>query len=228
MTDGWTSPLRAAWSWKPVGRTAANAVVWPASAWASLPSIGRLFGPVADGRGDGRADQQQGGQQRAPRQPSRDGATPVPPDPPQPCRLYSTSDTATTSARETRCAQSTPVPGGQSRGLPGRSASPAYNALAVTPPLPDLILYARPGCSLCDETRAALGDPARRSRGSRPPGPAPASSATSTPTTDWQRQFAFTIPVVELGERRLELATSPARLRRLLADGLDGAPGAPA
>ena len=45
MTDGWTSPLRAAWSWKPVGRTAANAVVWPAWAWASLPSIGRPSGP---------------------------------------------------------------------------------------------------------------------------------------------------------------------------------------
>ena len=38
---------------------------------------------------------------------------------------------------------------------------------------------------------------------------------------DWQRAFMTTIPVVELADRRLELATSPARIRRLLADVLD-------
>ena len=43
---------------------------------------------------------------------------------------------------------------------------------------------------------------------------------------DLQRRFAFTIPVVALGDREVELATSPARLRRLLADVLDGAPDA--
>ena len=41
---------------------------------------------------------------------------------------------------------------------------------------------------------------------------------------DWHRRYAFTIPVVVLGDRELELATSPARLRRLLEDVLDGAP----
>ena len=43
---------------------------------------------------------------------------------------------------------------------------------------------------------------------------------------DWQRRYAFTIPVVVLGDRELELATSQAKLRRLLADVLDGAPAA--
>ena len=97
----------------------------------------------------------------------------------------------------------------------------------MTPPLPDLILYARPGCSLCDETRAALATllADRAARGLAVPRLQERDIDTDE---DWQRQFAFTIPVVELGERRLELATSPARLRRLLADGLDGAPGAPA
>ena len=119
------------------------------------------------------------------------------------------------------------TPGGQVRGLPGRSAPPAYNALAVTPPLPDLILYARPGCSLCDETRAALATllADRAARGLAVPRLQERDIDTDE---DWQRQFVFTIPVVELGERRLELATSPARLRRLLADGLDGGSGSPA
>ena len=40
---------------------------------------------------------------------------------------------------------------------------------------------------------------------------------------DWQRRYAFTIPVVTVGDVELELATSPAKLRRLLAEGLDGA-----
>ena len=38
-------------------------------------------------------------------------------------------------------------------------------------------------------------------------------------TTDpeWERAFFLTIPVLELGERRLELATSLARVRELLS-----------
>ena len=43
---------------------------------------------------------------------------------------------------------------------------------------------------------------------------------TSDPT--WERQFFATIPVVEFDGRRLELATSPAKLRRFLHDVLDG------
>jgi len=95
----------------------------------------------------------------------------------------------------------------------------------VTPPLPDLILYARPGCSLCDETREVLGTllADRAARGL--PGARLVERDIDT-DDDWQRRFAFTIPVVELGERRLELATSPARLQRLLAEGLDGGSGA--
>jgi len=87
-------------------------------------------------------------------------------------------------------------------------------------PLPDLVLYGRPGCHLCEmthETLTALLDERQR-------------EGRSTPTllirdieTDpaWHQAYFATIPVVELGERRLELATSVARLRSLLTDVLD-------
>jgi hypothetical protein len=37
----------------------------------------------------------------------------------------------------------------------------------------------------------------------------------------WERAYFSSIPVLELGGRRIELATSPAKVRRLLADVLD-------
>jgi hypothetical protein len=90
----------------------------------------------------------------------------------------------------------------------------------VTPPLPDLVLYARPGCHLCDETRAAieliLAD--RRSRGMAVPAFVE-RDIESDP--ELHRRLLERIPVVELGDGRLELATSVTRLRRLLADVLD-------
>ena len=90
----------------------------------------------------------------------------------------------------------------------------------MTPPLPDLILYARPGCHLCEETRAAieliLAD--RRSRGMAVPAFVE-RDIESDP--ELHRRLFERIPVVELGEGRLELATSVSRLRRLLADVLD-------
>jgi hypothetical protein len=91
----------------------------------------------------------------------------------------------------------------------------------VTAPIPDLVLYARAGCHLCDETRtsleALLAD--RRSRGL----PTPELVERDIDADEaLQAKYAFTIPVVALGDRELELATSPARLRRLIADVLDG------
>jgi hypothetical protein len=90
----------------------------------------------------------------------------------------------------------------------------------MTTPLPELVLYGRAGCHLCDEARAIvqglLED--RAARGQRI-----AALRERDITTDpaWERQFFATIPVVELGGRRLELATSPAKLRQFLADVLD-------
>jgi glutaredoxin len=87
-------------------------------------------------------------------------------------------------------------------------------------PLPDLVLYGRPGCGLCDETRAiltALIDERQRA------GLATPDLEERDIETDpaWQEAFFASIPVVELGDRRLELATSAAKLRRLMADVLD-------
>jgi hypothetical protein len=90
----------------------------------------------------------------------------------------------------------------------------------VTPPLPDLVLYARPGCHLCEETRAQiellLED--RRARGLAVPAFVEQNIEADP---ELHRQLFERIPVVELGPRRLELATSVARLRRLLSDVLD-------
>jgi glutaredoxin len=87
-------------------------------------------------------------------------------------------------------------------------------------PLPDLILYGRPGCGLCDETRSlltALLD--ERATTGRPIPALVERDIEADPALE--RAFFASIPVVELGDRRLELATSAAKLRRLMSDVLD-------
>ena len=93
----------------------------------------------------------------------------------------------------------------------------------MSAPLPDLILYARDGCHLCAESKVLvlelLAD--RASRGL----PVPVLVERDIDSDPgWQRAFFTTIPVLELGDRRLELALSAAKIRRLLADQLDGVP----
>ena len=88
-------------------------------------------------------------------------------------------------------------------------------------PLPDLILYGRPGCGLCDEAREHDPGAPRRALVGRVGRRRPWSSATSRPIPAWSARYFASIPVVELGDRRLELATSAAKLRRLLSDVLD-------
>ncbi len=87
-------------------------------------------------------------------------------------------------------------------------------------PLPDLILYGRADCGLCDETRGllrALLDE-RRSNGLATPTLRDVD-IDSDPALE--RAFFASIPVVELGGRRLETVTSLMKLRRLLAEALD-------
>jgi len=87
-------------------------------------------------------------------------------------------------------------------------------------PLPDLVLYGRPGCGLCDETRsllAAILD--ERAENGRPAPTLVERDIEADPALE--RAFFASIPVVELGDRRLELATSAAKLRRLMSDVLD-------
>ncbi len=92
----------------------------------------------------------------------------------------------------------------------------------TVPPLPELYLYTRAGCHLCDEARALVQSllEDRAARGRRT---AAIRERDIETNPEWERQFFAAIPVVELGGRRLELATSPTKLRRFLDEALDGA-----
>jgi glutaredoxin-like protein DUF836 len=107
------------------------------------------------------------------------------------------------------------------RVRPKDRAGPRVQSRPMPPtPLPDLILYGRPGCGLCDEARhdvIAILESRRKS--GRPAPNLVDRNIESDP--GWERAFLASIPVVELGDRRLELATSAAKVRRLLADVLD-------
>jgi Glutaredoxin-like domain (DUF836) len=92
----------------------------------------------------------------------------------------------------------------------------------VTAPLPDLVLYGRPGCHLCEEAHTILDGLLTFRRGQGLPTPALVDRNIED-DEDWHRRFVFTIPVVAFRGRELELATSPARLGRFLAEALDGA-----
>jgi hypothetical protein len=80
----------------------------------------------------------------------------------------------------------------------------------------ELYLYSRDGCHLCEETRAVLEAllAERRAAGLYAPPLVERDIATDR---EWERANFAVIPVVELGDRRLELATSRAKLRGLLA-----------
>ena len=88
-------------------------------------------------------------------------------------------------------------------------------------PRPDLILYTRAGCSLCDEARGMIQGllEDRAARGART---AHFRERDISADPAVERDMFDRIPVVELRGRRLELAISAAKLRRFLDDGLDG------
>src|SRR5262245_55528438 len=95
----------------------------------------------------------------------------------------------------------------------------------MTAPLPDVVLYARAGCHLCDDAReilrALLAERAAQGRAQ------PRLLERDIESDPELLQAFFTaIPVVEVGDRRLELATSPARIRRLLDEALADADAA--
>jgi hypothetical protein len=91
----------------------------------------------------------------------------------------------------------------------------------VAAPLPDLILYTRPGCHLCDEAReaieAVLAD--RRTRDMRVP---PVIEIDIESDPELHRRFLERIPVVELAGSHIELIVTVGKLRRVFADVLDG------
>ena len=111
--------------------------------------------------------------------------------------------------------------------LPGPDAVPTYNPSAMSgTPLPDLILYGRADCGLCDEARELLRALLEeRRQGALPTPMLREVDIESDPALE--RALFAAIPVVELGDRRLEVVTSLAKLRRLLAEVLDGDVAAP-
>ena len=86
-------------------------------------------------------------------------------------------------------------------------------------PLPDLVLYARPGCSLCDEAREAIelviGD--RRARGLTVPDVVERDIEADD---ELHRRLLERIPVVEIGNLRVELIVTVGKVRRLLNEAL--------
>jgi hypothetical protein len=83
-----------------------------------------------------------------------------------------------------------------------------------------LYLYTRSGCHLCDDAGTVLGAILAERAAAGLPSPAVVKRDIDT-RDDWQRAFLTTIPVIEFGEHRLDLAVSPAGIRRMLAQALD-------
>jgi glutaredoxin-like protein DUF836 len=99
--------------------------------------------------------------------------------------------------------------------MPREMTQPARPTAAAATPLPDLILYSRDGCHLCEEARRVLTRLLAERAASGEPVPSLVERDITT-NEAWERAFVATIPVVEFGQQRLELATSATRLRRLL------------
>ncbi len=87
-------------------------------------------------------------------------------------------------------------------------------------PHDELVLYTRPGCGLCAETRGILEALlTHRAANGRPVPHLAERDISADPALE--RAFFSDIPVIELGGRRLTLATSPARIEALLGEVLD-------
>jgi len=86
-----------------------------------------------------------------------------------------------------------------------------------------VVLYGAPGCHLCEDARAVVDAhlAARRSDGRSAP---PVVERDIHADDRLLRAFVETIPVLEVGSTRLELATSPARVRAFLDAALDTTP----
>jgi hypothetical protein len=86
-------------------------------------------------------------------------------------------------------------------------------------PQPDLVLYARPGCSLCDEAREAIGlvIDDRQARGLAVPN---VVERNIEDDDELHRRLLERIPVVEIGNLRVELIVTVGKVRRLLNEAL--------
>ena len=93
-------------------------------------------------------------------------------------------------------------------------------------PLPDLVLYTRPRCSLCDEAREAirLVVEDRSSRGLAVP---VVVERNIEDDEALHRLYLERIPVAEIGNQHVELIVSVGKVRRLLNEALGDQPAGP-
>ena len=90
-------------------------------------------------------------------------------------------------------------------------------------PSPIIVLYSKAGCEPCIETRELLTSLlAERARDGAPLPTIVIRDVATDPT--WARRNGSEVPVVEIGDRRLPLATSALRLRRFLDEALEPVP----
>ena len=87
----------------------------------------------------------------------------------------------------------------------------------------EIVLYSRPGCHLCEDTRTMLNELLANRASQGLPTPA-LIERNIEDDDDLHRRYMFVIPVVAIGGRELELATKPSALGRFLAEALDAAP----
>ena len=87
-------------------------------------------------------------------------------------------------------------------------------------PLPDLILYWRAGCTLCDEAREAIELVLADRRARRLAVPALVERDIEA-DAELHRLYLERIPVVELGSQHVELIVTVGKMRRLLRETID-------
>ena len=93
-------------------------------------------------------------------------------------------------------------------------------------PIPDLVMYTRPRCSLCDEARESirLVIDDRRARGLAVPAMVERNIEDDP---ELHRRYLERIPVVEIGNQHVELVVSVGKVRRLLNEALGDQPAGP-
>ena len=84
-------------------------------------------------------------------------------------------------------------------------------------PIPELVLYTRAGCGLCDEAREAIRLVAEDREARRLIVP-PIVEVDIEANPELERTMFDRIPIVQLGDRRVELVVTIGKLRRLLSD----------
>jgi glutaredoxin len=89
------------------------------------------------------------------------------------------------------------------------------------PGVPEVILYSRQGCHLCEQAHEALDAVLAQRAAAGLPVPA-VRVRDIDEDEELRRRYLVTIPVVAIGGRELELVTSAAGIRRLLGEVLDG------